>query len=106
MPDYSSLDMNDSMKVRIPIRANSGAMELKFGGAIPQLPDGTTGELVVPARVLAEQPQWKWYLQVYDVVLVTPESSLLLAMSRSKVPGELAAFRADVSRVDRKQSLP
>ena len=91
--------------VRIPVRiCADGRIEYFYGGDLPGILDGTTGDLVVPEWSLTDQREVTRLQQEHVVEILPSGSVVMFAVDGNKTPAKLREHLKDAERVDMKKS--
>lgn len=72
--------------IKIPIRINKGEVKFFFGGEMPEIADGTIGELLLPEYSVKNKEMVKKLQEKYSVELFGAGSELLLSVYEKFLP--------------------
>lgn len=76
--------------IRIPVRiGTNGQIKYFYGGALPEIRDGTIGDLVVPARSIADKKEASRLQQEHVFSLLPSKSVVMLVVDHRGTPDEL-----------------
>ena len=79
-----------SKTIRIPVRIRtSGRIEYFYGGDLPEMSDGTIGELVVPEWSITNQKEVSRLQQEYVVPFLPSRSVVMFAVDGNNTPAGL-----------------
>ena len=91
--------------IRIPVRIRTnGGIEYFYGGALPEMGDGTIGDLVVPERSITDQREVSRLQQEHVVRFLPPRSVILFAVDGTNTPAELEQHLKEAITLGMKKS--